>query len=190
MPESYGTTITTPSYELRSPPNVGEGSTYFSSTSVAASHHPPSGVPYPVDDGGFTMGDYKDLPPHERPGYDPSKAMFPPTPMDDDDLAYGDHSAVNGENSRHPSHGHIYPPGPEYPGYNNAETAMPSYKYTPRAVTGDSRSSSYTYGYAQPPDKFTYTMKPIGASGAVQHTQMPIGKYHEQPLRTLSLIHI
>ncbi|SMR62138.1 unnamed protein product [Zymoseptoria tritici ST99CH_1E4] len=103
-------------------------------------------MPYPVDDGGFTMGGYADLPPHERPGYQGQQNHYQPPRHDrDDDLAYGSDSdkASREQLSRHGSY---------------ASTS--NVRYTPATSTTDSRTSTQNYQYADPPDKVTYSVKP------------------------------
>ncbi|KAK3070282.1 hypothetical protein LTR53_010729 [Teratosphaeriaceae sp. CCFEE 6253] len=178
MPGSFGNEPTAANYELRTPQGPHDRSNYFPSTTTAgASHYPPPpapGIPYPADDG-FTMGDYTDFPPHERPGYQPPAAQFPSHPRDeDDDLAYGGHSPVMSRHgsysragpqspsaSRHASYSN--PPGPQsqYPGQHDGHPVDNTYRYTPQAAYGAaSKSPSGDYQYAQPPEKITYTTRP------------------------------
>ncbi|KAK5117482.1 hypothetical protein LTR85_008867 [Meristemomyces frigidus] len=186
MPGSFGNGVISPTYEVRSPHGAAERSTYFSPTSSAAAplHYPPAApsVPYPADDGGWTMGDYTDLPPHERPGYVAPPAQFPQWPPpkheDDDGLAYEDGGKVKGETAQHPAYGNSYPPQPQYPSHAAESGPAPGYRYTPQTTAPrDTRSSSYGYQYAPPPDKITYTSMPqTGGPPAPysQSTQRPV----------------
>ena len=124
------------------------------------------------------MGDYKDFPPHERPGYVPPSAQFPTHPQDDedddsdDDLAYGNHSETRREPSRHTSYSNPYPPQPQYPGQKPGGTSSAAYRYTPQAANGGSGSASYNgYQYAASPDKVTYTATPQTSAQYADYTR-------------------
>ncbi|KAK5692056.1 hypothetical protein LTR97_011229 [Elasticomyces elasticus] len=176
MPGSFDTP-TAPSHEVRTP-NADSRSNYFPQATGGARQYPPSGgIPYPADDG-FTMGDYTDFPPHERPGYVPPRsARFPSQPRhedDDDDLAYGAESPVmsrhasysnatprSPETSRHASYSGPPPPQSRYPGQHDDRPTGSDYRYTPQAAAGSqAKGVNGSYQYAQPPDKITYTTKP------------------------------
>ncbi|KAK3646370.1 hypothetical protein LTR56_003130 [Elasticomyces elasticus] len=176
MPGSFDTP-TAPSHEVRTP-NTDSRSNYFPQTTGGARQYPPSGgIPYPADDG-FTMGDYTDFPPHERPGYVPPRsARFPSQPRhedDDDDLAYGAESPVmsrhasysnatprSPETSRHASYSGPPPSQSRYPGQHDDRPTGSDYRYTPQApASSQAKGTNGSYQYAQPPDKITYTAKP------------------------------
>lgn len=193
MPGSYGNGVTSPTYETRSPPGVEQRQQYFSPTTTSAQTHypPPPSVPYPQQDNGYTMGDYKDYPPHERPGYVPHQASFPQSPQEDD-LAYGDRHSPTA--SRHSSFAGAYPG--QQPGQRGESNTDPAYRYRPQQ---DTRSNSYTYQYAPPPEKVTYTRQPQGSQqpvqyrqtpqnthAQVQYSQTPQGQFHDQVPRTYS----
>ncbi|KAF2724637.1 Annexin [Polychaeton citri CBS 116435] len=132
---------------------------------------PPSGLPYPADNG-FTMGGYTDFPPEERPGYVPPTRMpYPDDASDssgDEDLAYGDRSTMS-RVSRNSSYSGSYAPG--YQAKPPAEQTPAAYRYAPQAPPGASSTYSVKpsapsqpgYQYAKPPDKITYTTKPSNA---------------------------
>lgn len=147
-------------------------------------------MPYPTD-GGFTMGGYTDLPPHERPGYDPRLGYVPPPPpgppprdRDDDDLAYGSESRRREQMSRHSSYG--------------SGSYESGYRYNP----GEQRSPPAQYGYAKPPDKVSYTARPSAVSQqpinystapygqtpqhSYSYTSTPQGQIHDQLPRPYS----
>ncbi|KAK4539844.1 hypothetical protein LTR36_010305 [Oleoguttula mirabilis] len=176
MPGSFSNGITSPSYEVRSPHGAAERPTYFPPTSAAPSHYPPApSVPYPADDGGWTMGDYTDLPPHERPGYVPPPAQFPQWRQqhddDDDDLAYEDSNKANGGPPHHPAYSNTYPPQPQYPGQPAESPSTAGYRYTPQTAARDAHSSSHGYQYAPPPEKITYTATPQTGVPPAQYSQ-------------------
>ncbi|KAK5126841.1 hypothetical protein LTR08_004591 [Meristemomyces frigidus] len=196
IPGSFGNGVTPPTYEVRTPQGPTDRSTYFPQTTAAPSRYAPApgapaapAAPYPADDGGWTMGDYTDFPPHERPGYVPPQAQFPQWPQDDDedddDLAYGDAGKVAGQGSRQPSYSNSHPAQPQYPGQRSEGTPTSAYRYTPQTTTRDTQAASQNYRYAPPPDKITYTATPqSGKQQApyMQSTQRPT----EQLARTYS----
>jgi hypothetical protein len=186
-PAPYGNGVTSPaSYDVRSPTGAGaEHSGYFGrAPQRSGSYGTPSAAPYPYDEGGYVI-DYKDLPPEQRPGYAPPAAQFPAFPPDEDGLAYGDITSPN--SSRQTSFQSAYPPDapsvpyPAYPPQPPTHPTAPSYQYhTPQPAKSDSRSSSYTYQYAQVPSEITYTAKPQGSRTDIQHTQTAQGSQYEQ----------
>ena len=134
------------------------------------------------------MIDYKDFPPEQRPGYVSPSAHFPTQPSMDDGLAYGDITSPG--SSRQPSFASAYPPdAPDvpFPPQPPTHPTAPSYQYhTPQPLKSDSRSSSYTYQYAQPPSEITYTAKPQTGTSSLQHTQREQGARYEQLPRSYS----
>ncbi|CAK3776496.1 Annexin A7 [Lecanosticta acicola] len=152
--------VTSPAYGVNTPTG-NSGNPYFpaspSANSMPGSFQQVS-MPYPEDNGGFTMGGYTDFPPHERPGYVPPAEQYPPPPLPprkkskDDDLAYGKDYSKRENLSRHSSY---------------------------------SRVSSGQYQYAQPPDKITYTAKPVGSQSppAVIYNQNACGQPPPQTVR-------
>ncbi|KAF2163042.1 hypothetical protein M409DRAFT_68681 [Zasmidium cellare ATCC 36951] len=170
----YGNSVTSLSYEVRSPTQSQSQSNYFpSSTLPPSNHYVPSAataaMPYPTDDGGFTMGDYTDLPPHERPGYDPRLGYVPPPPpgppprdREDDDLAYGSDTSrtARQQPSRHSSY-------------------TSGYRYNPN----DQRAPTAQYEYAKAPEKVSYTSRPsVAPQSAVSHNSLPYGQPPSQSL--------
>ncbi|KAI7475159.1 Annexin [Hortaea werneckii] len=159
-----------PSYEVKTPQSGTARSNYFPGTSGLPSQ--PTTLPYPVDDGGWAAGTYKGLPSSERSGYVQPTAQFPAWPEedDDDDLAYGDSSAVKQKAAWHPSLDGAPVQYPDEGAYNGSGAA---YKYTPRAVNGDGRSTSYSYQYAPTPDRITYTATPQNGAAPLDYTRSP-----------------
>merc|ERR1711939_651585 len=158
-----------PSYEVKTPQGGTARSTYFPSNSGPLSQPPlPASLPYPVDDGGWTAGAYQDLPPSGRSGYSQPTAQFPlwPEEDDDDDLAYGDSSAVKQKAAWHPSLDGAPVQYPDAGAYNNSTAA---YKYTPKATNGNGRSTSYSYQYAPTPDSITYTAIPQNGAAPLDY---------------------
>ncbi|KAK3670715.1 hypothetical protein LTR78_009407 [Recurvomyces mirabilis] len=170
MPGSFDDGPTSAKYDVRSPPGVSDRSNYFPSSNKASSKNraPPDGMPYPTDDGGFTMGDYSDFPPNERPGYVGPDARFPQMPQhhDDDDLAYGNASPVT---SRHQSYNSQYPGQHSNSQPQYREPSDSDYRYTPQSATDKYGSKSYQY--AKPPENITYTAKPATGSRTTSYTQ-------------------
>lgn len=152
-----------PTYEVRAPAGAPDRSSkYAPQPSKALSRYSPprhsqGSMPYPGDD--FTMGDYKDFPPEERPGYVPPRARFPSMPLDDDDdLAYGDSSPATNRHARHASYSNPYPQESPFPSMPSDPS---SYRYNPQqSKQVDHRSSGHNYQYAPAPEKITYTAKP------------------------------
>ncbi|TKA71515.1 hypothetical protein B0A55_06114 [Friedmanniomyces simplex] len=197
MPGSFDAP-TAPGYEVRSPPGAADRSNYFPPTKGGAQQYaPPSGhVPYPADDG-FTMGDYTDFPPHERPGHVQRSAQFPSHPgHEDDDLAYGANSPVASRHasysnpgprgpvtSRHASCSNPAPPQSQYPGQHDDLPADSGFRYTPSAAPGpQTKGPSGSYQYAQPPDQITYTARPqTGQSRTSSYTQSSEPPHREVP---------
>ncbi|KAF2486060.1 hypothetical protein BDY17DRAFT_320887 [Neohortaea acidophila] len=151
-----------------SPPYESERSAYFA---------PPR--PYPQD------ADYKDYPPNERPGY------YPPPDRYDNGLAYGDPHPP--PPNRQGSYG-TYPPPRQnsYDAYpprqNSYDNYPPQLQQAPRPSqagrqpsypypSSDSRSSSYGYQYAQPPENITYKTDVQRR----QYSQSEAPYYHDQP---------
>ncbi|KAK0270400.1 hypothetical protein LTR35_014199 [Friedmanniomyces endolithicus] len=197
MPGSFDT-ATAPTYEVRSPPGAADRSNYFPPTTSGAQQYgaSPAHAPYPADNG-FTMGDYTDFPPHERPGYVQRAAQFPAPPRhEDDDLAYGANSPMatrhasysnpgpqNPTNSRHASYGDPAPPQSQYPGQRNDAPADSGYRYTPQAGSGpQTKGSTGSYQYAQPPDQITYTARPqTGQTRTASYTKSAEPPYRDVP---------
>ncbi|KAI7493253.1 Annexin [Hortaea werneckii] len=161
-----------PSYEVKIPQGGTARSTYFPSTSGPLSQPPlPANLPYPVDSGGWTAGAYQDLPPSGRSGYIQPTAQFPSWPEeDDDDLAYGDSSAIKQKAAWHPSLDGAPVQYPDEGAYNSSSAA---YKYTPKAVNGNGRSTSYSYQYAPTPDRITYTATPQNGAPPLDYKRSP-----------------
>ncbi|KAI7684758.1 hypothetical protein KC353_g21032, partial [Hortaea werneckii] len=161
-----------PSYEVRTPQGGAARSTYFPSNSGPPSQPTlPASLPYPVDDGGWAAGAYNALPANERSGYVQPTAQFPAWPEeDDDDLAYGDSSAVKPKAAWHPSLDGAPVQYPDVGAYSNSSAA---YKYTPKAANGDGRSTSYSYQYAPTPDTITYTATPQNGVTPLDYKRSP-----------------
>ncbi|KAF2106499.1 hypothetical protein BDV96DRAFT_654694 [Lophiotrema nucula] len=108
----------------------------------------------------ITMGNYTDLPPHERPGY-----------LQQAQAA----SAYQSANTPISPTQH---PGVSYSTAGNiqyAQTPQYGYSSTPANQAGPARnpSQSGAFQYAQPPDKITFTSKPVVSTSqppAVRHT--------------------
>ncbi|KAK1083711.1 hypothetical protein LTR48_006067 [Friedmanniomyces endolithicus] len=197
MPGSFDA-ATAPAYEVRSPPGAADRSNYFPPTTSGAQQYAASlaHAPYPADSG-YTMGDYTDFPPHERPGYVQRAAQFPaPARHEDDDLAYGANSPVatrhasysnpgpqKPTNSRHASYGDPAPPQSQYPGQRNDAPADSGYRYTPQAGSGpQTKGSTGSYQYAQPPDQITYTARPqTGQTRTASYTKSAEPPYRDVP---------
>jgi hypothetical protein len=166
-----GSTVTAPSYEVRSPGDGSRGRPSY------PSQRPADPTPYPPDNDDFTMGGWTDFPPSERPGYvqPPDERQYAGRPPgnSDDDLAYG---APGREGSRHASYSGSHPQQPVYTAKPQEPTSSAKYRYTPQTTSGGSQYStnsyqpSQQYQYAQPPDKLTYTNKPVTTQ---QYTQTP-----------------
>ncbi|KAK6441098.1 hypothetical protein LTR95_002666 [Oleoguttula sp. CCFEE 5521] len=166
VPSRHEDRIVSPTYETRSPENFAPPSSgYFPQAA-------PGALPYPPDeDGGFTMGDYSDFPPEQRPGYIPQptenhwggKSAYDRD--SDDDLAYG----ASPQTSRHQSYSSKQPGHVPYPDRDASPVSSTRYQY---AHPGDEHKQPYSssgyqqpkqYEYAAPPDKITYTATPQGA---------------------------
>ncbi|KAK5109546.1 hypothetical protein LTR62_006897 [Meristemomyces frigidus] len=168
IPGSFDAGPASPKYDVRAPPSAATHREDRDNRSYQP--QPPRGnVPYPPDDGAFTMGDWTDFPPHERPGYKGPDARFPQAPrQDDDDLAYGG-SSTSPVASRHASYSSQYPgqSQSQYPGQQGSrearypEPSSADYRYTPQAATTGHQSTTtvQSYQYAKPPDNITYTAK-------------------------------
>lgn len=184
MPGSFENGVTSPSYEVRSP--QGASGYYPPTTSGASRYPPPQTAPYPQDEKEWSMNNYyADLPPHERPGYVPPQTRYPAQPhLEDEDLAYGE-SALSSSHSRQPSYGPPYQTQTNYP-RQLSEDHGSGYRYPPQGVTKDPRTRSYTYQYAQPPDKITYTDRPHIASRSTSYTQSAQTRPVEQLPRNYS----
>ena len=122
-----------------------------------ASYPPPAGgVPYPQDD---DAGGFPSMPAHPE-----------------DDLAYGDPLPSPRPVSRHAT----FPEGPYGPQSAQiptwpADPSPPSapYQYRTEPVTSGSRSNSYQYKYADPPENITYTARPQGVTRSASYTATP-----------------
>ncbi|KAI7520035.1 hypothetical protein KC317_g22491, partial [Hortaea werneckii] len=99
-------------------------------------------------------------------------AQFPSWPEedDDDDLAYGDSSAVKQKAAWHPSLDGAPVQYPDAGAYNNSSAA---YKYTPKATNGNGGSASYSYQYAPTPDSITYTATPQNGAAPLDYKRSP-----------------
>ena len=167
-------------YDIRAPSSPGtERSQTSPLASGSSTDHGASLLPYPSEDN-FASPAHGVFPQDPRVDHmAPRSATFPsmPTfPEDDDGLIYGDNNLTRGEGRAATS------PGP-YP----LETSMPavpdSYDYgslfrpygeNPASTTsGTSRSLSYTYKYADPPDKISYTATPVANSHKAYYTATP-----------------
>ena len=139
------------------------------------------------------MGGWTDFPPEERPGYvqPPDERQYAGRPPgdSDDDLAYG---APSRDGSRHPSYSAGYPPQPGYTAKPQEPTSSAKYRYAPQTTSGGSQYSTNSYEppqkyqYAQPPDKLTYTNKPVTSQTAPQYTQTPSQDTRQSLSRTYS----
>jgi len=107
----------------------------------------------------------------------------------DDDLAYG---APSRGGSRHASYSADYPPQPSYTAKPQESSSSAKYRYAPQTTSGGSQytTNSYEptqkYQYAQPPDKLTYTNKPVTSQNAPQYTQTPPQDTRQSLSRTYS----
>jgi hypothetical protein len=130
------------------------------------------------------MGGWTDYPPEERPGYvqPPDERQYTGrAPGDsDDDLAYGMPSNARPEGSRQALYNTSYPQQPGYTAKPQESTSSAKYRYAPQTTSGASQysTSSYQppqpYQYAQPPEKLTYTNKPVTTQQQQQqYTQSP-----------------
>ncbi|CAK1359708.1 unnamed protein product [Cercospora beticola] len=178
MPGSFSNGATNAAYDVRAPaqangsyyPTTSAPSQYAPPIPAPSQYAPPQSIPYPSDDGGFTMGGYTDFPPEERPGYVPSQgAYMPPLPRrksDEDDLAYGsDSSKASALRGR----------GREAPSRNASYGSSAAYRYTPNSAV-DTRPQAQQYQYSQAPDKIKYNAKPNG-SQATTYTATPPEQY-------------
>ncbi|WPH01711.1 annexin a11 [Acrodontium crateriforme] len=163
MPGSFSNGDDEPTYEVRAPAGASDRPSKYAPQppSAQSRYSPPrqhqGSTPYPGGD--FTMGDYKDFPPEERPGYVPPRARFPSMPLNDDDhLAYGDSAPAANNRSRHAPYSNPYPQESPFPSMPSDPS---SYRYNlQRPNPADPRSSSHNYQYAPAPEKITYTAKP------------------------------
>src|SRR4051794_1614285 len=100
----------------------------------------------------ITMGNYADLPPHERPGYmQAATQQYQPTDRGpasptSPSVAYAQANIQ-------------YAQTPQY-GYTTARATQPGVARNPAA--------SGSFQYAPPPDKITFTAKPVVATTAQQ----------------------
>jgi hypothetical protein len=114
-------------------------------------------LPYPVDVGqmpypsvppqGIDMGDYKDFPPHERPGYVASRDAHD----DDDDLAYGNLPLPEVRRGRGGSVSSQRVPSPS--GYASTSSRYPGYGITQESQYTTSKpplGQAQQYQYSQP----------------------------------------
>ncbi|KAF2727355.1 Annexin [Polyplosphaeria fusca] len=157
-PQYYGAAEqATPQYEVRQP--------------ATAQPYPPPPGSEPI-----TMGNYADLPPHERPGY-----------MQQASAAAHHMASVASPSS----------PGVSYAQPGNVQYAQTGYGYTaaPANQTGPLRSPAGAAGfhYAQAPDKITFTAKPVVPTTQqpnIRHTPQPTapppGAYQQQPYPSYS----
>lgn len=140
-------------------------------TSSASGHVPypvSGGIPFP--DSNFDMGGYSDFPPHEQPNFlqnSRSKDEY------DDGLAYGTVPGLEQES-------HYMGNVDGRPPYSMAP-AQSFYQYPPPIPTAATESSPYPnssysyenlprYKYAAPPDKITYSAKPVNTSSLASTT--------------------
>lgn len=158
-------------------------------------------MPYPEEDGGFTMGGYSDFPPHERPGYVPPAGQYPPPPQQkkskEEHLAYGKDYAKPKDLSRESSYSNpgnlsresSYQRAP-HPG--QYQYAQPPEKITYSAKPSQSSQANYTpNAYGQPPPQdVRYNSAAYGQPQAQQHSysysSAPAGQFHDQMPRTYS----
>ena len=160
----------TPTYEMRSPASAGaERSNSFRQGSAPAAPYPTGGMPYPGEAGGLMP-------------------EMPEDPVVDYGLAYGETAPVI--SSRQNSYSDPYSPqvpySPQsarnpYPADPPASTETPTYRYNAEALDNTSRSSSYSYQYAQPPDKITYSSRPQPGGDGFTYTQSPQDQYAQLP---------
>jgi hypothetical protein len=172
-----GSNVTAPSYEVRQPEEASRDRPPYSS------QHSAGTTPYPPNGNDFTMGGWTDYPPEERPGYvqPPDERQYTGrAPGDsDDDLAYGMPSNARPEGSRQALYNTSYPQQPGYTAKPQESTSSAKYRYAPQTTSGASQysTSSYQppqpYQYAQPPEKLTYTNKPVTTQQQQQYTQSP-----------------
>ncbi|EUC47909.1 hypothetical protein COCMIDRAFT_89035 [Bipolaris oryzae ATCC 44560] len=116
------------------------------------------------------MGNYSDLPPHERPGHAPHAASF-----------------------AHPATTAAPAANITYANANNVKYASTAnnFSYTAAPTSGHSRTSSATgrdgsFQYANPPPTITYTAKPVADSKPphVRHNSQPVYPTQPQPQYT------
>ncbi|KAF2489049.1 Annexin [Lophium mytilinum] len=135
-----------------------------------------SNAPPPPMASDITMGDYTDLPPHERPGYiqqqqqqqQAQQYQYPNQPQD---------------------RGPASPTSPSYAyGQPVSYSQAPQYGYTPNAAnqSGPQRAAGGTGGfqYAPAPDKITFTSKPVVSSAQqppIKHSAQPAALQYQQP---------
>jgi hypothetical protein len=129
------------------------------------------------------MGGWTDFPPEERPGYvqPPDERQYTSRAHgdSDDDLAYGMPSNARPESSRQASYSTSYPQQPGYTAKPQETTSSAKYRYAPQTTSGASQYSTNSYQppqpyqYAQPPEKLTYTNKPVTTQQQQQYTQSP-----------------
>ncbi|KAK4609284.1 Annexin C1 [Fulvia fulva] len=171
MPGAVQDGVTSPAYDVRAPQKAQ--SNYYPQPSGPPLPYGPGAtampsMPYPEEDGGFTMGAYTDLPPHERPGYDPRLGYVPhpgqrgqrDSSSSDEDLAYGADTSRRDDRSRQTS-------------------SSNRYKYTPDNV----RNPSGQFEYAKAPEKIQY--KPSAGQGPkspASYSSQPYGQPPQQPL--------
>lgn len=139
------------------------------------------------------MGGWTDFPPSERPGYvqPPDERQYTGRPPgdSDDDLAYGKLPGSRREGSRQPSYNTAYYQQPSYTAKPKESTSSAKYRYAPQDTSGASQysTSSYQppqqYQYAQPPEKITYTDKPVTSQ---QYTQTPTQESRQSLSRSYS----
>lgn len=180
-------TVTASSYEVRSPAEATRDRPLYSSQRSA------DPTPYPPDSNDFTMGGWTDFPPSERPGYvqPPDERQYAGRPPggSDDDLAYGKPPGPRRESSRQPSYNTAYPQQPSYTAKPKETTSSAKYRYTPQDTSAASQysTSSYQppqqYQYAPPPEKITYTDKPVTSQ---QYTQTPSHESRQSLSRSYS----
>jgi hypothetical protein len=116
------------------------------------------------------MGNYSDLPPHQRPGYAPHAASF-----------------------AHPATTAAPAANIAYAQANNVQYAPTanSFSYTAAPTSGHARTPSATgrdgsFQYANPPANITYTAKPVASSQPphVRHNSQPVYPTQPQPQYT------
>ena len=179
MPGSFTNGPTaSPAYDVRAPshpsashyPTTSAPSQYAPPVSASTQYNPQQSMPYPVDDGGFTMGDYTDFPPEQRPGYVPPQgAYMPQFPRreSEEDLAYGsDSSKASAFRGRQP----------EPPSRHASYTSSAAHRYTPNTAV-ETRAPAQQYQYSQPPDKIKYSAKPNAMPQQATYTATPADQY-------------
>ncbi|KAI5208539.1 Annexin [Aureobasidium subglaciale] len=126
-------------------------------------------LPYPSVPQEIDMGDYKDLPPHERPGYAASRDAYD----SDFNLAYGTLPVPEATRGRGSSMSSQRAPSPS--GYTSA-----SYRYPSSGALGPQYATSKTssgqaqqYHYSQTPTEqpssnYDYSAQPYGAKAGKQ----------------------